>query len=85
MMSSVISDERAIEKAIEDYIKGCQSGDGLYFKSSFHPEARMFGAVGEQRYDFWGQDFTDFFLLSRIEGEWKIVAKAFAHTGPTGG
>ena len=30
----------------------------------------------------WGSvSFTDYFLLSRIEGEWKIVAKAFAHTG----
>jgi hypothetical protein len=31
----------------------------------------------------WGQDFMDYFLLSRIEGEWQIVAKAFDHTGET--
>ena len=30
---------------------------------------------------FWGQDFVDFFLLSRIDGEWQIVAKAFSHSG----
>lgn len=30
---------------------------------------------------FWGQDFIDYFLLSRIDGDWQIVAKAFAHTG----
>jgi Putative lumazine-binding len=30
----------------------------------------------------WGSvSFTDYFLLSRIDGDWKIVAKAFAHTG----
>jgi len=32
---------------------------------------------------FWGQDFIDFFLLSRIDGEWHIVAKAFDHIGPS--
>jgi len=36
----------------------------------------------------WGSvSFTDYFLLSRIGGDWKIVGKAFAHTGgemPTG-
>jgi hypothetical protein len=31
---------------------------------------------------FWGSlCFTDFFALSRFEGEWKIVNKTFAHTG----
>jgi Putative lumazine-binding len=28
-----------------------------------------------------GVSFTDFFGLSKIDGEWKIVSKAFAHTG----
>jgi hypothetical protein len=36
----------------------------------------------------WGSvSFVDFFLLSRIDGTWKIVGKTFAHTGgdmPTG-
>jgi hypothetical protein len=36
----------------------------------------------------WGSvSFTDFFTLAKIDGTWKIVNKAFAHTGgemPTG-
>ena len=32
---------------------------------------------------FWGHDFIDYFLLSRIDGEWQIVAKSFTSTGPT--
>lgn len=32
---------------------------------------------------FWGLDFTDYFLLSRIDGEWQIVAKAFDNPGPS--
>lgn len=32
--------------------------------------------------DCWGSvSFTDFFGLSKIDGEWKIVSKVFAHTG----
>lgn len=27
-----------------------------------------------------GVSFVDFFTLARIDGEWKIVSKAFAHT-----
>jgi hypothetical protein len=30
---------------------------------------------------FWGQDFIDYFLLSRIDGKWQIVAKSFSHSG----
>lgn len=123
-MSSVITDERAITAAINGYVKGCQTGIASSLQSAFHPDARMFGAVGADRYDlpifggmdaviaaqptgghradivsidivgdaacvklaesgFWGQDFTDFFLLCRIDGQWRIVAKAFAHTGTT--
>jgi hypothetical protein len=30
----------------------------------------------------WGSvSFTDFFALSKIDGNWKIVSKTFAHTG----
>jgi Putative lumazine-binding len=33
---------------------------------------------------FWGSvSFTDFFTLARIDGDWKIVNKAFAHTRGT--
>jgi hypothetical protein len=35
--------------------------------------------VAEEGY--WGSvSFVDYFLLARIDGAWKIVCKAFAHT-----
>jgi hypothetical protein len=38
------------------------------------------GVVAEEGY--WGTvSFIDYFQLARIEGEWKIVCKLFAHTG----
>src|SRR4051812_42579996 len=124
-MSAVLTDAEQISAKIDGYTRGCQTGDGTVLKGAFHPDARMFGHVGPDRYDitvlggmsaavadkptgnhtarilsidvegdaacvklaesgFWGQDFIDYFLLSRIDGEWQIVAKSFAHTGATG-
>lgn len=123
-MNQTINDVHQIEAKINGYIKGCETGDESALKGSFHPDARMFGAVGADRYDvpvmggmsnavaaqpvgpyearimsvdvegdaaavklvesgFWGHDFVDFFLLSRIDGEWQIVAKSFTVTGTT--
>ncbi|MDQ1688856.1 MAG: hypothetical protein QOK42_1831 [Frankiaceae bacterium] len=121
-MSTRIGDAEQISARIDGYLDGCRSGEETPLKEAFHPDARMFGAVGDQRYDttiipgmsaavaaqptgnhaarilsidvegdaacvklaesgFWGQDFVDFFLLSRIEGDWQIVAKSFTHNG----
>jgi hypothetical protein len=123
-MNATLSDAEQIAAKIGGYIKGCQTGDGLHLKEAFHPDARMFGHIGPDRYDvpifggmdaavanqpvgeydtrilsidisgdaaavklaesrFWDQDFIDYFLLSRIEGEWQVVAKSFDHIGPT--
>ena len=121
-MSATITDAEQIAQKIDGYVRGCQTGDGTLLKGAFHPDARMFGKVGAERYDipifggmdaavanqptvdhearvlsidvegdaacvklaearFWGQDFIDYFLLSRIDGEWQIVAKSFDHSG----
>jgi uncharacterized protein YaiE (UPF0345 family) len=38
------------------------------------------GVVAEEGY--WGSvSFIDYFQLARIDGDWKIVCKLFAHTG----
>lgn len=122
-MNVLLTDAEQVAEKINSYVVGCETGEGMHFKASFHPDARMFGHVGADRYDepifggldsavadqpagqydsrilsidisgdaaavklaesgFWGQDFIDFFLLSRIDGEWQIVAKSFDHAGP---
>src|SRR3954463_14163942 len=124
MSKATSTDEKQIEAKIDGYVRGCQTGDGTHLKEAFHPDARMFGHVGDDRYDvplfggmdgavahkptgvhdsnvlsiddsgdaacvklaespFWGLDFTDYFLLSRIDGEWQIVAKSFDNSGPS--
>src|SRR6476469_9146330 len=123
-MSATITDAEQIAQKIDGYTRGCQTGDETHLKGAFHPDARMFGAVGSDRYDipifggmstavaenptvdhdakilsidvegdaacvklaesrFWGEDFIDYFLLSRIDGEWQIVAKSFYCSGPS--
>jgi hypothetical protein len=124
-MNTTMTDAEQITEKIAGYIQGCETGEGVHFKAAFHPDARMFGHVGPDRFDepifggldvevaqqpvgdfdarilsidvsgdaavvklaesrFEGQDFIDFFLLSRIDGEWQIVTKCFDHIGPTG-
>ena len=123
-MNTTMADAEQIMVKIDGYVRGCQTGDETHLKAAFHPEARMFGAVGPDRYDvpifggmsaavadkptvdhetkvlsidvegdaasvkvaesrFWGQDFIDYFLLARIDGDWQIVAKSFTHVGPS--
>jgi hypothetical protein len=124
-MSTTITDAERIAAKIDAYTRGCRTGEEGPLKEAFHQDARMFGAVGADRYDvpvlggmsvamaerptgghdarilaidvegdaasvklaesgFWGQDFVNFFLLSRIDGEWQIVGKAFTHVGESG-
>jgi Putative lumazine-binding len=120
-MNPTITDAQQITDKVHGYIQGCQTGEESHLKAAFHPDARMFGSVGDDRHDvpvlggmsaavaaqptgeydhnilsidvegdaacvklaesgFWGLDFIDYFLLSRIGGEWQIVAKAFTTT-----
>jgi hypothetical protein len=63
----------AITEVVQLYIDGSRLGDADKLRRAFHPDTRN---------GFWESlSFTDFFSLSRIDGEWKIVNKTFAHTG----
>lgn len=50
-LTSRIDDHDAIVAMIQLYIDGSADGDAGKLKEAFHEEARMFGAVGEDRYD----------------------------------
>ena len=121
-MNATITDAERIAEKIDGYVRGCQTGEESRLKEAFHVDARMYGALGSERYDipvlgglsttvaeqptgdhdarilsidvegdaacvklaesrFWGQDFINYFLLSRIDGNWQIVAKCFTHSG----
>lgn len=91
-MSPAISEAKAVAVKIHEYAKGCQTGDGSHFKAAFHPDARMFGAEGAERFDipiFGGMDTAvadqpapdlEFQILSiDIEGDAACVKVAESH------
>ena len=125
-MSKILEDLNAIREVIQLYIDG-SNGDMEKLNQAFHPDARMFGRIGDNPYgsgpisdfiswvgenpgnagpnyeaiirsidvvgdagvavlaetDYLGHDFTDYFSLARIDGEWKITNKTYAETGAT--
>ena len=46
-----IDDIDAIKAVVQLYIDGSATGDATKMERAFHPQARMFGALGPQRYD----------------------------------
>lgn len=49
--ATTIEEADAIAQAIQLYIDGMARGDQALLADACHPEARMYGAVGAQRYD----------------------------------
>ncbi len=50
-VATTIDEADAIARAIQLYIDGMARGDAALLADSCHPEARMYGAVGDQRFD----------------------------------
>ena len=40
-----------ITQVVDLYIEGCRLGDATKLREAFHPEARMWGSLGGQRFD----------------------------------
>ncbi|HYH87684.1 MAG TPA: nuclear transport factor 2 family protein [Solirubrobacteraceae bacterium] len=49
--AATIDDVDAIAHALELFIEGTAHGDQAKLAEAFHPDARMFGAIGAQRFD----------------------------------
>jgi hypothetical protein len=45
------TDRDAITAVVQLYIDGSATGDASKLKQAFHPEARMYGSLGDQRLD----------------------------------
>ena len=50
-LASTIDDYDAIAATVQLYIDGSARGDAAKLSDGFHPNAQMYGAVGEDRYD----------------------------------
>ncbi len=50
-VGTAIDDFDAIKAVVQLYIDGSATGDAIKMEQAFHPDARMFGALGSQRVD----------------------------------
>ena len=55
-----IDDYDAIAATVQLYIDGSAHGDAAKLSEGFHPNAQMYGAVGDDRYD---EPITDYIKL----------------------
>jgi hypothetical protein len=57
---TTIEDVEAIAAVVQLYIDGCAQGDAAKLVRAFHPDAQMYGAIGDQRFDV---PMTEFFKI----------------------
>lgn len=81
--ATTIEEADAIAHAIELYIDGMARGDQDKLASAFHPEARMYGAIGAQRFDV---PITEFFKIvadspADAAGTFHARVNSIVHTG----
>ena len=50
-MSKAIDEYDAIKQVVERYVEGAGRGDAATMKGALHPDFRMFGTAGGQRFD----------------------------------
>jgi hypothetical protein len=58
-MANPIDDHDAITRVVGLYMTGASDGDVAKLRAAFHPDARMFGAVGGNRVDMAMEPFFD--------------------------
>lgn len=56
---TTIEDFDAIAATVQMYIDGSAQGDAAKLAEAFHPDAQMYGAVGEQRFDMPITDYIE--------------------------
>jgi hypothetical protein len=66
---TTIEDLEAIAAVVQLYIDGCAEGDDAKLAEAFHPDAQMYGAIGDHRFDV---PMTEFF---------KVVAETPGNAG----
>ena len=54
-----IEDVDAITEVVQLYLDGTARGDRAKLDEAFHPDARMYGALGDQRYDVPTSEFAE--------------------------
>jgi hypothetical protein len=80
---TTIEDVEAIAAVVQLYIDGCAKGDIAKLVRAFHPDAQMYGAIGDQRFDV---PMTEFFKIITATpggtgGGFRARISSLAHVG----
>lgn len=65
---ATIEDIDSITRAVQLYVDGVARGDQAKLAEAFHPDARMYGAVGDQRFDTPVAEFAEVVAESPADG-----------------
>ena len=82
-----IADFDAITAAIQLYIDGVAEGDTAKLAEAFRPDARMYGAIGDQRFDMPIDAFFDHVAKhpADVGGTFAARITSIVHTGDAAG
>ena len=63
-MAATAQETEQITRAVNLYVEGVRDGDAAKLREAFHPEARMWGSLGGQRFDV---PITD--MIAMVDGK----------------
>jgi len=72
------SEIEQIRETLMDYIEGTANGEPDRLKRAFHPNFNLYTVIAKAEIVIpnW-RIFTDYFLLLKYEGSWKIIHKSY--------
>ncbi len=81
--AATIEDIDAIAQAVQLFIDGTSGGDHAKLAEAFHPDARMYGAIGAQRFDVPITEFANVVAESPadVAGTFRARITSIAETG----
>jgi putative lumazine-binding protein len=84
---TAIEDFDAIAAAVQLYIDGVARGDAAMLAEGFHPEAQMYGAIGDKRYDMPISDFITHVeqAPADVDGRYRARITSIVQTGDAAG
>jgi hypothetical protein len=82
-----IADFDAITAAIQLYIDGVAEGDAAKLAEAFRPDARMYGAIGDQRFDMPINEFIEHVAgrPADVDGTFAARITSIVHAGDAAG
>jgi hypothetical protein len=84
---ATIEDFDAIAAAIGLYIDGVADGDAAKLAEAFHPDAQMYGAIGDQRFDMPISEFFEHVSArpANVGGTFRARITSIVQTGSAAG